>query len=520
MSALETLATQLLIGTDRRAPDWPTAAGACGVLLTQIQADPSASTETTALRLAGALAVCTAAGFCPAPAPASQPPFSSCPEATRPTATEPECVAILRTILDTGTDSMRVLALQQVNAAGYDLPPLLLPRALALAVSQRELRAWLPAVIGERGRWLARLNPAWSAALRFDDAMPDLEYWERGTLEERAQFLAAERRHAAAAARERLAQTLSETDARGRARLLAELASGLSAEDEALLEHCLRDRSQEVRRQAVALLTRLPESGYSARMMERVAACFSETRTRSRSLLTIEPPSSFDPAWTADAIEDKPPKGEPLGQRAWWLYQLARALPLAWWTAQLGGDPVACVRWAKRSDWELAVLRAWFEALARSPSLAWTEALLARLPVADLHLDPLELIEHLAPSEREGCWIALLDAARSRSGEMLGVLLERIARTWRRDGVALSSSCAQSLLDRIAQHLRDPRTRHDYSLRRALPEWIACLPDALLDAVTGLPLDALDAATQAQLWASVRQRQRLTHYLPTGHATL
>jgi hypothetical protein len=114
MQPLDHLATQLLIGTDRRAPEWPSANGELGRLLNQIQSEATASSETTALRLSGALAVCAAAGF--RPPLTDRPPLPLCPEDARPVATEPELVATLQAILDEGPDPLRVLAMRRLDA--------------------------------------------------------------------------------------------------------------------------------------------------------------------------------------------------------------------------------------------------------------------------------------------------------------------------------------------------------------------------------------------------------------------
>lgn len=520
MSPLDQLATQLLIGTDRRAPEWPSADGELGRLSTQIQADAIASPETTALRLAGVLAVCSAAGF--RPPTTDRPQLPPCPEDARPVAAEPELVATLGAILDEGPNPLRVLALRQLDAAGYLLPPRLLPRALTLAVQQTDLRPWLPPVVGERGRWLARLHPEWSPALTLDDTPPDPDWWDSGTLDQRCRFLAAQRRRDPAEARERLARTLGETDARGRTRLLAELETGLSLEDQDVLETCLQDRSKEVRRQAGTLLACLPDSRYVARLTERVGACLGQTRKLLRQVPTIEPPAAFEPDWTPDAIEETPPKGERLGRRAWWLYQLARALPLDWWTRQTELDPAGCVRWAKSTDWELALLRAWSEALARTPSLDWTEAILNRLPVEGLALDPLDLVDRLPAAERETYWLALIE--RPPRGLSLGPLLTRFTQGLMHDGLTgLSVPGARRLLDRLYRQGGAGRLVQDYSLRRTLPDFIACLPDALLDeAANGWPRDGLDSPaateTQARILAIVRQRRQLNHHLQTGRS--
>ena len=516
MQQLHQLATELLLGTDRRAPEWPSADGELGRLLGEIQTGAT-TPEQTALRLAGVLAVCADAGFLPGTI--DRAPLDPCPHERLAPAATPEPLSTLQSILDDGPDPLRALALRHLAAAHRLLPPRLLPRALTLALQQTWLRPLLPPVIGERGRWLARINPQWQPALAADAAPPDPAWWDEGSLEQRCRFLTARRRLDPTAARAQLAQTLDETDARGRTRLLAELTTGLNLEDEDFLEGCLRDRSKEVKQQAAALLARLPESRYVARMGERVGACLGRARKLLRQTPTIEPPEAFDPDWKKDAIDETTTQGERLGQRAWWLYQMARALPLHWWNSQTGLTPAECVRWAKGSDWELALLRAWIEALARTPELEWTQALLMRLPIDGLSLDPLDLIERLPPAARETHWLDLLEDPPHAA--LLGAMLGRIAQTLMHEGALLSPPVARRMLDRVRRQWVDGHALLDYSLRRTLPDFICCLPaDLLADAANGWPLEGPQlsalAQTQAQVLAVIRHRQTLIHHLPEG----
>lgn len=514
MTPLHELATQLLVGSDRRPPDWPLATGELGELLTRI-GDGAEPLETRALRMAGVLAVCAEAGVLPPPA--GQPALPPCPPERRPPVDAPALVATLGHILDEGPDPLRAEALRRLGAAGRTLPPGLLPRALALATRHAWPRPLLPAVVGERGRWLVQhVNPAWSVALAADEECPEPAWWDEGNLEQRLRFLTVLRRQDPAEARRRLAATFAETDARGRARLLGTLTIGLGADDEAFLETCLRDRAKEVRQQAVSLLARLPEGRYLARMGERLAGCMTRTRTLPRQRLTLEPPAAFDPAWKQDGIEEAPPQGDALGPRAWWLYQMARLPPLQWWNAHTELDPAACIRWAKGGDWELALARAWLEALARAPSADWAEALLNRLPIKGLRCDPFELIDRLPAPVREAHWLALLqDPPR---GVPFGDQVARIAQTLAREGGSLSVPFAQAVLDQTRQRLVQGFAAHDHGLRRALPEFICALPEEVLDqAGRDWPSDRLEAQgfaeTLAQVLAVIQRRQILIHHL-------
>lgn len=513
MTALDALSLQLLIGTDRRAPEWPAASGELGRFVSQIAGTEDA-VEIRALRIAGVLAVCTRAGY--QPAPTDQAPLPRCPEEQCAPVIEPELLSTLQRVLEEGPDPLRAEALRRLAGASRLLPAALLPLALTLGVKQAGLRAPLSAVLGERGRWLAQLNPRWSAAVLADASGVDPRWWEEGTLEQRCQCLAALRRHDPAAARQRLIETFPETDARGRARLLAMLEIGLGGDDEDCLNDCLTDRSKEVRQQAAELLATLPESGYVVRMAERLRTCLSEQRVRLNTRLSIEPPETFDPDWKADALIDSPPRGESLGLRAWWLYQLARAVPLSWWSSATGMTAQEWIRWAKKSDWELALLRAWSEALARAPSPEWSSALLSRLPVKDLVLDALDVIASLPPAERELAWVAQIEA--SKRGSNLGATLSRIARTLSEEGTALSPPVARTLIAQLKRSIATARLSHDVVLRRSLAEFICCLPaDTLGEAAAEWLIEHEHSPSVAETLARVQDviqhRQTLIHHL-------
>ena len=95
-----------------------------------------------------------------------------------------------------------------------------------------------------------------------------------------------------------------------------------------------------------------------------------------RRKLTLEPPEQFGADWKQDALEENRVQSEALGERARWLYQIARGIPLAWWEQQTGLSADELLQWAKGSDWSLAMLRAWHEALLLERHAAWAERLI------------------------------------------------------------------------------------------------------------------------------------------------
>jgi len=150
-----------------------------------------------------------------------------------------------------------------------------------------------------------------------------------------------------------------------------------------------KDRGKEVRQIAASLLALLPESAYARHMGERLAACVILPEPPKEGLLgrvaaalsgpalpELNPPQAFDPEWKKDMAEEKKPQYEKLGQRGWWLYQLAKGTPLAWWEAHTGLTPAALFGWAQKGDWGYTLLRIWWDAILRERHPVWASAFL------------------------------------------------------------------------------------------------------------------------------------------------
>ena len=315
---------------------------------------------------------------------------------------------------------MRLEAFRLMSAAGKVLPPALLPQALELGRRTPSLRGPIALIAGERGRWLAGRNAAWNIFATDAGNELDPEIWDNGTLMQREAYLKSLRAQDPAKARELFETASASFDARERAAFAGCLGEGLSAADEAFLETLLeKDRSREVRQAAASLLVRLPESGYVRRMGERLAACIVVPEAKggligriasafSAPLPAVEPPESFDPEWKKDLLEEKKPQYEEFGQRAWWLYQIGRCVPLAWWEAHTGLPPEALIGWAQKTDWRNVLLRIWLDAALRERHAAWASALLAHvfkeqieISVGKGHFNASAFIGLLPPPERE-----------------------------------------------------------------------------------------------------------------------
>ncbi|MEW5788827.1 MAG: DUF5691 domain-containing protein [Pseudomonadota bacterium] len=479
MNPLVELAHSLMLGTERRPPALPGLAGALGDVLTAAS-PPDTPLEVVLLRRAGALSLGSRAGFQPAPAGDALP--APCPPETRPVAEEPALVACLAAILTDGPPALQREALGRLAARGRLLPPALLPSALDLAAANgtaAALRARIPPVLGQRGGWLAGLNPAWSGAVQVAAPGLDHDLWDHGTPEQRRQVLAHLRAADPARARGLLQAAFPQMDARERAALLGCLAIGLDGADEDFLESALADRGKEVRQLAAGLLARLPGSRYQGRMADRLGACLKRERKLLRQVWVLEPPAQFAADWKADALEETRAKSETLGERAWWLYQLARALPLDWWCAQMDLTPAELITWAGSGDWSEALYRAWRDALDRQPNPAWAAAFLARSPLRSGDATDHQLIDGLPPGEREAYWRQMV--ANRSNAVRLGDLLARMVESLAGQDTLLSAEFSRALLREVRGNLASQAGQWDYTLRRSFPEFACLMPAPVLD---------------------------------------
>ncbi|MEV1241005.1 DUF5691 domain-containing protein [Nonomuraea sp. NPDC049750] len=268
--------------------------------------------------------------------------------------------------------------LAAASTAGRRVPPYVLPELLDRGRRDQSIRANLGLVAGQRGRWLAALNPDWAYLLE----EPTGETWELGSSADRRAYLSHLRRHDPKQARTLLEAGWEREGPDDRAAFVEVLADGLSMDDEPFLEQALDDRRREVRQQAANLLTRLPESRLAQRMAVRARSCL----TVARSTIIVEAPTACDKAMERDGIRAKPPRGT--GERAWWLQQVVARAPLALW-----GSPAKLLK-MKIPDWDGEVKTAWVRAAVLQRDPGWARAMFAWDPIADL-------LEALGPDEQQ-----------------------------------------------------------------------------------------------------------------------
>ncbi len=249
------------------------------------------------------------------------------------------------------------------------VPPEMLPALLGLEKS--DLRRPVLPVIGARGRWLAAQNPAWSYA-RQREAQ---DAWEHGRRAERLAALESLRGRDPSQARQWIQAAWEQESPEERAALIATLSTGLSLEDEPLLEACLDDKRKEVRQAGRGLLLRLEGSRLVQRMWERARPLLKiKSKFLGRETLEVSLPEGWDAAAKRDGLGGAQLRKK-MGEKANLLAQLLASVPPALWSRELGRPPEKLIAAALGSEWKEALLLGWQLATLAVEDVAWAEAL-------------------------------------------------------------------------------------------------------------------------------------------------
>jgi hypothetical protein len=487
----DNLRTTALLGTERQMNFAPTNDAALGSVLNQLDAGER---ESTLLSATATLSLYERAGQLPAQSTLTLP--EPCAPETQRRCNE-RASWHLSLIINGEYRELLPEWLQLAGKANLRAPEELLPELLDAARRQSDLRPGVACVIGERGRWLAKLNPYWKY-FAGQTGESDEATWQTGSTAARMEVLARCRETQPDVAREWLQSTWKEESPKDRAEFLRILQTGLSAADEPFLESALDDKSKAVREAAVELLSRLPSSALVARMIERVNPLLqwhSETKGRilrkTTHQLEVTLPDAFDESMARDGLEEKPAgtghKG--FGAKALRLRQMLSAVPPSHWSQSWNASPSEILHAIQGHEWEEMLRTGWRNAAQSFGDEAWLELLLQDMLARGAWNDT-EILNHVSPARRETFVLGVLEAQENQVSGLYG-LLQVCQGEWSESFGRRIIEALRTQITQAAQQEKFTYDAHYYGLH-TLPKQIAPhLPPHLVDEfAAGWPTDA------------------------------
>lgn len=229
------------------------------------------------------------------------------------------------------------------------------------------------------------------------------QVWHTETLNERLMLLDALRTCDPDYARDLLQSTWKAEPLKARARLLGSLNVNLSMADEPFIESALDDRAGAVRRTAVDLLVRLPESRFVSRMIDRVAPLFSykPSQTESTGHIKVTLPTTYTPAMKRDGIYERS-LDYGMDEPSYWLRDMISNIPPQTWPRLWNASALDLVKAANNSTEKKKqiLLKGWQDACSNYHDPDWAEAFVQIIyPLAEA--EGRAWFEFMRPHKRE-----------------------------------------------------------------------------------------------------------------------
>lgn len=452
--------------------------------------------EERLLLLAGAAELHDAAGRLPGRADSVEwrlPAYR--PEGERP-ACSPAAARFLERMLNQQDTALLPELLRLLDEAGRRAPDDLLPHVLEHGAKVPRLRPALLPIVGERGRWLGALNPAWRyAAVDLGDWRSLRAAWEADPAG-RPALAEIVRRRDAATSRHLLESTWRTEGDVARRDLIRALEVELSLADEPFLERALDDRDAQVRRKAVDLLAAIPGS----RLIARMTAQAGDILTLAGGELTPRFPAVSD-SMVRDGVVRPTSSPQSASERSRLLVQTVGVIPPAHWEERFATAPDDIARAALAGKWPRTLLTALSTAALRGRDRRWAAALLE----ADSYGERAGLLlPLLSPVE---CFARL--APRLSAGDTEGVIvfLRRWPGPW-------DEPTGRALLDFFGHAAgQDPDTRTSPTLRYLARSFGHQCPPSLADhaavIAANCPANKAWEACLHMLVTTLQSRQRI-----------
>jgi len=380
-----------------------------------------------------------------------------------------------------------VEAVRLLKQGGLRVPHALLPDLLAWAGRNKGVDVDIVPVIDSRGVWLAAQNPDWSFAAQplIDAAAIDAAAWADIPNVTRRAIIAEVGKRDPAEARRLLTLTWATDSAEERSTQLTSMREWVTPADEEFLEQCLDDRSATVRSAAADLLTRLPDSRYVRRMIDRSRSVLKmDYHFQQGHVLHVTLPTDRDDSMKRDGIQaDGGVRGSSnldTGIRSGWVRQIIAAIPTGHWSSVFGLSPGEFMALAHKSEWSTVLTNGLAQAANRHFDAEWTMGALRYVVEKRSLFDVLKemgpAINRIPIRDLEPIILDLL--ARTQVGDTRSVVYWFIGA--HRD--ELPVTLAKPILDKIGQTLSDFSDHQTLSMAITLMRETALkIPPAMVD---------------------------------------
>ncbi len=248
------------------------------------------------------------------------------------------------------------------------IPPELLPPLFEKSLKDEVLWNQVGHNIGERGKWLLSLNPAWNK-LRSDYKVDE---WALGSRVLRLALLKKTRQTNPKEGLALLQSTWTIDGVKEKAPLLKILTIGLSMDDELFLENCLNFPRKEIRKIARNLLIQLPASQLHQRIQTELAKLVTFVKKEETIILSL--PEANNKALIRDGIDPKR-KGPSSKVEVNMLAQMMEIVAPSFWEEHFNATPIQIIKLFANSDRSLFLVNAIIKAIALHQSKEWIAAM-------------------------------------------------------------------------------------------------------------------------------------------------
>ena len=224
--------------------------------------------------------------------------------------------------------------------------------------------------IGERGKWLLSLNPAWKT---LQVPTTTAAAWKLGTKEERVAILKHLRNTAATKGLALLRSTWDKDGLAEKTSLLKCLQTGLTIADEPFLEECLDFPRKGIRLLAASFLAKLPNSQLQQHLQTVLANLISvDKKTGS---FVVDLPTSDNIHLIRDGINPKQ-KGVSANPKVNMLAQMIQLVAPAFWEKHLAASPIQIIQLFAESDRSMLLGNALVQSTMLHQNESWMAAIL------------------------------------------------------------------------------------------------------------------------------------------------